>query len=255
MHDTEMLGRRLSRDRGAATGILMGMPAAFGEYEGRRAQEGGGLGGVATAQPGPSSAIIDGAGKGAGTVAVHAPGRPVGDKKKQLKTALLPGVKASSTVLARLPGGGSGLRARPSKREVAWTAVRAALRRRALRLPRFALRSELTGGFVNVDTPPAPNALFAHSVGDATKEPLSLSSAFALPRSSVGVIFAFGSDALLSLCETAAHEDWVACTATPVLLRAPKAVHPSKASAHHRKFLVSADNQPTAHFVVEVLGK
>lgn len=253
MPDAGLPGRRLNREIGA----VHEMPAVPGGL-GRRVQEGERAGG----EHGPSSmgdkAAMKGAGKAAGTGvgkgAMHAPGRPVGDKKT-LKTALLPGVKASDKVRARLPGASSGLKARPSKREVSWAAMRAGLRRKAMRMPRFALRSELSGGFVNIDPPPHSNALFAHSAGDTAKEPLSLSSAFALPRSGVGTIFAFGSDALLSLCQTAEHQDWVACTATPVLLRAPKAIDPTKASAHHRKLLVSANHAPTAQFVVEVLDK
>jgi hypothetical protein len=195
-----------------------------------------------------------GAGKNGGNGTVHAPGKPVTDKKKQLKTALLPGVKATGKLRSRLPGSSSS-KSRPSKRELSWAGMRARFRLKALRMPRFALRSELSGGFVNIDPPPHAKALFAHSVGDATKEPLSLSSAFALPPNGEGFIFSFGTDALLSLCESAAHEDWVACTATPVLLRAPKATLPSKDSAHHRKLLVSTAHVPTAQFVVQVLDK
>eukprot|EP00967_Tisochrysis_lutea_P127969 scaffold218414_cov30-Tisochrysis_lutea.AAC.2 len=202
---------------------------------------------------GKSAGKSKGDGKGPVQQTTHAPGRPVSDKPGSLKTGLLPGVKANATTRARLPKKIHLIR--PRKHEMTWAAKREALKSRALRMPRFALQSQLSGGFVNIDPPPHKTALFAHSTGDSAQEPLSLSSVLALPASGTGSIFAFGPGAALSLCETSSDKPWAACTATPVLLRAPKATHPSKASEHHRKLLVSPETAPAAQFVVEILER
>mmetsp|Transcript_29464 Transcript_29464/g.93157 ORF Transcript_29464/g.93157 Transcript_29464/m.93157 type:complete len:527 (-) Transcript_29464:260-1840(-) len=149
-----------------------------------------------------------------------APGKPVKHATARLKTPLLPGKGVPKK--------------RPIRHEASWAAAKSLLLRKADRLPLYALQSTENGRFVDVDPPPDKFALFAHA--DSTS--LSLSSVFALPSSGRGNLISLGTEAFVSLCQDNVGLEWAACTATPPILKAPRAIEPSLASAHHRKLLV-----------------
>jgi hypothetical protein len=115
-------------------------------------------------------------------------------------------------------------------------------------MPHFALQSTLTQGFLAIDGPPHKDALFAR----ADQGVLSLSSAFALPRTGRGAIIARGTGSYLNICQKAEGQPYSLCAGTPSVMKPPRVTHPSKTAEHHRRLLLTPS--ASSEFVVEIVS-
>ena len=131
--------------------------------------------------------------------------------------------------------------------------LQAVIRKRAARLPAFALISEASRGYVSAELPPRKPELFVHASG----ERLSLQNVFAAaaPRAGKGgsALYALGAGAILGLCETTpGSADMALCLGGPAELKPPRVGSQREKSAQHRKLMLRAG--ATSAFVLEIVG-
>jgi len=137
--------------------------------------------------------------------------------------------------------------------KVQFDQLQAVIRKRAARLPAFALISEASRGYVSAELPPRKPELFVHASG----ERLSLQNVFAAaaPRAGKGgsALYALGAGAILGLCETTpGSADMALCLGGPAELKPPRVGSQREKSAQHRKLMLRAG--ATSAFVLEIVG-